>query len=298
MPYEPLSPGPAGLVVVVDDTNGTTGETYAPVDLDELSVAVGAGLRPSTTTPGFAQQMTYALAMVTYERFRLALGRPPQFAFAPHRGDEIDGRPMVKLHICPHAVDKDNAYYDPERGALHFGYTPAEVHAQGLDQPGSMVFTSLSHDVVVHEMTHALLDGMRAQFMLPTSPDVDGFHEGFSDLLSLFQRFTYRDVVKKGLREARGALTSHVLVDLARQFGAATGDGRTPLRTALAAAGDLDDPVPPEHRYRPDLEAHDMGAVLLGAVFDAFRYVFDEKTAGLRSRPQATVCCPRACSTC
>ena len=282
VPYEPLRRGPVGAFIVVDDTNDTTGETYAPVDLDQLSVALNAGLKPSTATPGFAQQMTYALTVVTYERFRRALGRWPQFSFPARKGDENERGPTVKLHVRPHALEEDNAYYDPESGELCFGYTRAGKHALGLDQPGALVFTALSHDVVVHEMTHALLDGMRTHFMLPTSPDVDGFHEGFSDLVALFQRFTYRDIVKAGLRETRGALTSRLLVDLARQFGAATGDGKTPLRTALAALGDLDEPVPAERRYAPDLEAHDMGAVLLCAVFDAFRAVFANKSDRLR----------------
>lgn len=284
IPYEPLEPGPSGSTIVVTDVNESTGETYEAVRLDDIGLALTAGLKPSTTDPRFAQQMTYALAAATYERFRTALGRDPQFAFERHADDfALDGHPVVKLHIRPHAREEDNAEYDGAIGALSFGYTRATDRAQGLSQPGAVIFTSLSHDVVIHETTHALLDGLRRHFMTPTHPDVDGFHEGFSDLIALFQRFSYPELVKRGLRQGQGQVTSAILVELARQWGAATSDGRTPLRTALQTAGDLDEPVPKKEQYRPTMEAHEMGAVLLSAVFDAFRFVFDQKTATLRS---------------
>jgi hypothetical protein len=283
VPYEPLDEGPAGSVIVVRDVNDTTKETYEPVKLDDLALVMTAGLKPTTTDPRFAQQMTYALTTVTYHRFRLALGRDPQFSFPAHPGDRVGSQPAVKLHVHPHAFEEDNAYYDPNLGAIRFGYTRANRQAQRLNQPGAIVFTSLSHDVVVHEMTHALLDGMRAQFMLPTNPDVDGFHEGFADLIALLQRFSYRDLVARAIAGAQGAVTSRLLVDLARQFGETTGDGQSPLRTAFKTPGDLDAPVARKDQYRPTLDAHDMGAILLRGVFDAFRTVFDQKTATLRS---------------
>ena len=283
VPYEPLDEGPQGSMIVVRDFNSTTDETYAPVQLDDLTLAMTAGLKPLTTDPRFAQQMTYALTATTYHRFRLALGRDPQFAFKPHPGDRVKNRHVIKLHIFPHALEEDNAWYDPDIGALRFGYTRANRSAERLNQPGAIVFTSLSHDVVIHEMTHALLDGLRAKFMLPSNGDVHGFHEGFADLVALLQRFSYRELVSKGISQAKGALTSRLLVDLARQFGETTSDGQTPLRTAFLTPGDLDATVPSNERYWPNLEAHDMGAVLLRAVFDAFRTVFDQKTERLRS---------------
>ena len=278
VPYEPLAPGPWGSVIRVIDVNETTGETYTPLDLDGADQPFQFGLNPSTTAPRFAQQMCYALAMTTYEQFRQALGRTPDFAFDAHDGDE-DG---VRLHIYPHARQEDNAYYDREAGALFFGYTFANRKAAGANQPGGLVFTALSHDVVIHEMTHALLDGMRSHLLLPTNPDVDGFHEGFADLIALFQRFRYRDLVRRAIESMNGGVTSRLLIDLARQFGETTGDGKTPLRVAFEHDGGPDDPVT-SGRYKPDLEAHDMGAVLLRAAFDAFRWIYDRKTAKLRS---------------
>ena len=278
VPYEPLKPGPEGAVVRVVDVNRTTGETYRPLDLDGDDAAFQFGLPPSTLDPRFAQQMCYALSMATYERFRLALGRDPGFSFGAQGDDET-----AKLRIYPHFRKEDNAYYDEVEGALQFGYTFANRKTKGANQPGGIVITSLSHDVVIHEVTHALLDGMRSHLLKPTHPDVDGFHEGFSDLIALFQRFQYRPLVRKAIESMGGKLTSGLLVDIARQWGETTGDDNAPLRQAFKKEGGPDDDVHEEDRYDDELESHDMGAVLLKAVFDAFRWIYDRKTAQLRT---------------
>ena len=114
------------------------GETYRPLDLDGSEAPFQMGLQPSTTDPRFAQQMCYALTMTTYEQFRQALGRTPDFSFDAHEGDGD----RVKLHVRPHARKEDNAYYDPDEGALFFGYTFANRKTVGANQPGGIVFTS------------------------------------------------------------------------------------------------------------------------------------------------------------
>ena len=67
-----------------------------------------------------------------------------------------------------------------------------------------MICTALSHDIIAHETTHALLDGLRSSFMDPTNVDVPAFHEGFADLVALFLHFSYADVVERAIREWRG----------------------------------------------------------------------------------------------
>ena len=138
--------------------------------------------------------------------------------------------------------------------------------------PTAIVFTCLSHDVIAHEVTHALVDGLRSRFASPTNPDVTAFHEGLSDLVALFHRFTYPEVVRAAMRASRGDLReARVLTDLARQVGQAY---RWPaLRRALD-----DDPMHPT-LYDPSLESHALGGVLVAAVFDAFLTVFRRKTA-------------------
>ena len=204
VPWEPVEPGPSGKLFTVQDFNATRRETYAPVDLDDPGVLSGQGLSPSTADPRFAQQMTYAVAMTVFDRFALALGRTPDFAVGPN---------LHRLTIRPHAAEEDNAWYDNESGSLEFGYVFTKSDSGGRSQPGSVVYTSLSHDIVVHETTHALLDGMRPLFLEPTHHDVAAFHEGFSDLVALLLRYQYRDLVERGLEEGLGLATPLLTAD-------------------------------------------------------------------------------------
>lgn len=58
------------------------------------------------------------------------------------------------------------------------------------------MFTCLSHDVVAHETTHAILDGLRERYTAPSSPEQAGFHEGFADIVSILSVFSLKDVVR------------------------------------------------------------------------------------------------------
>jgi hypothetical protein len=145
--------------------------------------------------------------------------------------------------------------------------------------------------VLVHETTHGLLDALRPNFFVPSHPDVLGFHEGFADIIALLQHFSYPDVVENAIRESRGSLTqTDLLAHLAEEFGNAltTTEHPEPLRTAVDlvefASFDSDRPIPPSKdrrgmlRYKDNMEEHDMGAVLLTAVFEAFVTIFRRKT--------------------
>ena len=274
--WEPAGPGPSGSLFVVRDVYEPTGEVLAPIDLDHRDV-VGQGLPPSTTNPQFAQQMTYAVAMTTYERFRMALGRLPEFAPIVRR--QRDGR----LEIRPHFRHEDNAYYLPEDASLSFGFVKSTESSAGRTQKGALVFTCLAHDVVAHETAHALLDGMRPHLLLPSNPDVDAFHEGFADLIALLMRFRYEEVVRRGLEDSKEAnLDSRILTELAREWGRTDADGRAPLREVLYRQGQPDDKVENTDLYDPEKEHHDLGAVLVAALFEAISRVFDKKSRTLR----------------
>jgi hypothetical protein len=272
VPWEPLEPGPIGRLFAVDDYNATRRETYAPVDLDSPEVLTSQGLKPSTADHRFAQQMTYAVAMTVFDRFALALGRTPDFTVGPQ---------LQRLTIRPHAAEEDNAWYDSESGALEFGYVFTKSDGGGRSQRGAVVFTSLSHDIVVHETTHALLDGMRPLFLEPTHHDVAAFHEGFSDLVALLLRYQYRDLVERGIGEGLG-LGAPLLTQMARQWGRSDGDGQTPLRQVLLRAGDPETLVKASDRYGARKEEHELGAVLVAAVIEAMSRIYERKTARLR----------------
>jgi hypothetical protein len=273
VPYEPLAPGPSGALFEVDDIDRSRGRRYARVDLDDPYLLMSDGRTPAAADPQFHQQMVYAVASRVYFAFKAALGRNLAWGF--------DDPSHSRLRIRPHALADQNAYYDRENGELAFGYFPADADASGNNLPGGIIFTCLSHDIVAHETTHALLDGLRAHFALPTGPDVLAFHEAFADLVAVLLHFEYPDVVRPAIRQCRGDLRKpSVLAELASQFGASTGAGKA-LRHAIDDLGRAEPAL-----YDRSMENHALGGVLVAAVYEAFTTVFARKTA--RARRLAT----------
>ena len=256
VPYEEVEPGPVGSLLEVVDQDDSARQTWAPVDLDEPSVLLHNGLKPTVSDPRFHQQMVYAVASSVYQAFRLALGRSPSWSFA------TGGSDPVRLRIRPHAREEANAWFDQARGELCFGYFRGGPNPVGRRLPNGMVYTCLSHDIVTHEMTHALLDGLRPHFIWPSGPDVLAFHEGFADVIVVFQKFTYEDVVRTIIKRTRGDLSGRTaLSDIAAEFGDAVGRG-----CALRSAVDVikQGGPAPDRGYNPSLPPHRLGAVLLG----------------------------------
>ena len=182
-------------VEVVDvDAAAPTAIWFKPVNLDDANIAMQHGLEPSESDPQFHQQMVYAVAMRTLEQFDRALGRRVYFS----------GR--RRLRLVPHAFRGSNAFYHPRMRAVLFGYFRASKDAPGDNLPGQLIFTCLSHDIVAHEVTHAIVDRLRPSFNVATNPHVRAFHEGFADIVAIFQRLSYRDLVQRALQDAQGDL--------------------------------------------------------------------------------------------
>jgi hypothetical protein len=271
VPYEPIECGPRGprgaILEIVDDGHPGVAAP-GPLNLDEAFVLMQQGRLPSPEDAYFRQQMAYAVCTTTYAAFRQALGRDVAWGF--HRsGSEADTQ---RLRIRPSVADLQNAFYDRIRGELQFGVFNASNSVAGRNVPGGRISLCLSHDVVVHEMSHALLDGMRSHFLLPSNLDVLAFHEAFADLIAIFQRFTYRDVVLTAIRASRGNVSSATLLtSIGVQFAQAM-DATGALRTAVAGT---------DHRYEDAVEPHHRGEVLVAAVFEAFASVYHRKTTPL-----------------
>ena len=285
-----LKPGPVGEYLEVIDYDPATGCFYAPVDLNDPYLLAQDGLAPSEGDPQFHQQMVYAVAMTTIRNFEKALGRlalwSPHFVkeFVKDKGkEEWVGHYVRRLRIYPHALREANAYYSPVKKALLFGYFPARPADPAHQMPGGTVFTCLSHDVIVHEATHALLDGLHRRFIEPTNPDSLAFHEAFSDIVALFQHFSFPEVLRHQIGKTRGDLTrQNMLGELAYEFGRATG-ARGALRSAI---GDFKegkwkphDPTPGE--YKLTTQPHTRGSHLVAAVFDAFLAIYKSRIADL-----------------
>jgi hypothetical protein len=150
--------------------------------------------------------------------------------------------------------------------------------------PGTKVYTCLSHDIVAHETTHAILDGMHHRFNEATNPDVLAFHEGFADIVALMQHFTIREILENEIGRTRGNLEEEtILGSLAIQFGRATG-GRGALREAIGyfdKNGIWRRRTPDPAEYRTVAAPHARGALLVAAVFDAYLAIYKTRTADL-----------------
>lgn len=267
VPYEPLEPGPKGRFFEVQEID-QRGVRLSLVDLEDPRLLLTQGLDPSPSNPQFHQQMLYAVCSSVYAVFRTALGRQISWGF--DRPDEFDG--ITRLRILPHDEGQGaNAQYVKESGELRFGVYPARPGQNGRVIPNAPVFTCLSHDIIVHELTHALIDGLRSSLLLATSKETLAFHEGFADLIAIFQHFSYRNVVTSEVRKCRGNIEQAALLTaMAHNFGLTT-TGESKLRSPIDSGSK-------KRVFDPDLEPHILGEVLVSAIFDAFLALYRRKT--------------------
>ena len=290
--YEPLTYGPIGQYLAVIDYDAGNKCYYKPVDLDDPAVLMGGGLDPSESDPQFHQQMVYAVASETIRLFEYALGRPIRWSFSRWGKRSAE---RERLRILPHGMQDANAYYSRELRSLVFGYFPATATDVGTNLPGQTIFTCLSHDIIAHETTHALVDSQRDFFMESTGPDASAFHEAFADIVALFQHFSYEEALRAMIQRTGGRIhhtdvgpeiqsagtpfiqselsTTNPMVELAKQFGEAMGM-RKALRGALG--------TPPNPAAITTLsEPHARGSILVAAVFDAFFTIYVRRTSDL-----------------
>ncbi|MER8733481.1 hypothetical protein NKJ46_32860 [Mesorhizobium sp. M0166] len=260
-----LMPGPRGSIIEVHDYDGWNNQYYASVNLNDPALLMEGGLPPSESDPRFHQQMVYAVTTKVIDSARRALGRPITF----HRSET---RPLLRLF--PHAFFGRNAFFDPTLNAILFGYFRADAQSPGQNLPSQTIFTCLSHDIIAHEVTHAIVHRLRPYFLEATNRDVLAFHEAFSDVVALFQRFSYRDLLANHIQASEGKLQeSTMLMELAQQFGQAMGTGKG-LRSAI-------DDRPHPAKLAQTFEPHARGAILLSAVFAGYVKAFENRTADL-----------------
>lgn len=284
VPAEELAPGPRGYRVHVVDYDASSGHLYAPLVYGALAPGSAEWLRDPAAEvsdavalgdPRFHAQNVYALVMITLARFEHALGRRVSWGFSPGH----------QIKVAPHAFADANAFYSRRDEALLFGHFPARDGRR-------TVFTCLSHDVVVHETAHALLDGLRTRFTEPSTADQAAFHEGFADLVALLSVFALPEVVRPlldrrlGAPAGRGAarplrredvrreaLARSVLLGIGEELGREMGAiGRSALRQSAALP-----PSPAWLGLRPFQEPHRRGEILVAALVDAFVGVWADR---------------------
>src|SRR5687768_16830233 len=149
VPWEDLEDGPTGHRVHVVDFDASTGTLYRPPPATAGDFPDPANNAAILGDPGFHAHNVYTLVMRTVGRFEFALGRRVSWGFPAHQ-----------LKVVPHAFEEANAFYSREAESLLFGYYRGDKRLH---------FLCLSHDIVVHETAHALLDGLRTRFMEPST---------------------------------------------------------------------------------------------------------------------------------
>ena len=274
------------------DFDASTDTLYRPLELNshadpyeapkyEIEPETGDGSheefnRRLLTSPKFHCQNVYAIVMRVLSRFEFALGRRVRWSFMGHQ-----------IFIAPHALLEANAFYSKEQRALIFGYFPSKS--------GGTIFTCLAHDVIAHETTHALLDGLRARYIDPSSPDQAAFHEGFADIVAILSILSLPNVVEFVFRTtseaAQGSpnliskeeltvekLRASKLLAMADQVGQELSAVRG---QALRRSAELI----PDSRYMtsPEFEEpHRRGEILVAAVLNAFLAIWVERIHSLR----------------
>ncbi len=281
-PAEELEPGPTGHRVSVVDYDSSSKTLYQASRRHDWQREPSAD--EILGDPGFHAQNVYGLVMGTVARFEQALGRRVGWGFPAHQ-----------IKVVPHAFDVANAFYAPDSEALLFGY---------FSRGGRRVFTCLSHDVVVHETTHALLDGLRRRFMKPSSPDQAALHEGFADIVALLSVFAMTEVTARLVddvgrdREHRppgqyvpkarfraDRLRRSALFALAEEMADEVDPG---LTGALRRSVSLD-PDPTILEWPEFADSHRRGEVLVAAVCRAFLEVWTTRLRALTPPGSTTI---------
>ncbi len=289
VPWEKLAPGPVGEYLEVVDYDPASGCFYEPVDLDLPNLLAQDGLPPSEGTPQFHQQMVYAVAMLTIRNFERALGRKALWAPGPPpegARPKNDSRYVQRLRIYPHALREANAYYSPTKKALICSATsrprattPAGTCPAAWSSPACRTTSSPTR------RRTPCSTACTAASSSPPTRTCCAFHEAFADIVALFQHFTFPEILRHQIARTRGDLA--FATEPARPSWPSSSASSTGMRDALRNAigrfenGEWKPAQPDPKQYEVTTEAHERGAILVAAVFDAF--LVDLRVAGRRT---------------
>jgi len=256
IPYTTIGDGPTSARIAVVDYNAELDVRFAPARLlkDRSGFLGIANLEKEALLENFNfhQVNVWAIAEQTLIRLEdeYALGRPIPWASG-----------LGRLLILPHAGYDENAFYDRGTGALHFFY------CEGPN--GKPVHTCLSHDVVTHELGHAILDGLKPGYNEVASAETAGFHEYFGDAIAMMASLRNRQIAKLVVEDAPERLSARNVVSaIASEFGAAIRGipGEEYLRGAWNNMSMRD--------LRGSYEEHDWSEILTGVYYNLLQLLY------------------------
>jgi hypothetical protein len=248
-----------------DYLSGTGASRVVIRDTDEMGSDVYSGLNWATENdlsfehfeqqglidnPQFHQVNTFAVISRALDLVEEEIG---------HNIVWKDGSALV---VRPHAFEGMNAYYDPMNPSLNFGYFTTPFRR-------TPVWTCLSHDIVTHELGHAILDTFRPLYIFSPDLDTPALHESFADLMAMFAALNNKSVVKYLYRETHGNMRDPSLITrLAEEFGQGLfGAGVPYLRSALEG---------PTYSNAPK-ESHARSTVWTAAIYDILERLVSEQ---------------------
>ena len=289
VPWEPLEPGPVGEYLEVVDFDPASECFYEPVDLDDPHLLAQDGLPPTEGTRSSTSRWS-TRSPADDRELRARPGPHGALAARPvarRRGNPSDDRTSSSgcastRTRCARPTPTTARQEGPAVRLL-----PAVGDDPGEHLPGGMVFTCLSHDIVAHETTHALLDGMHRRFLEPTQP---GRAAPSTRRSPTSWRCSSTSPSPRSLRppDRRARAATSAAGDLLGAAGPAVRPGDRQARRAArrdrrgrseTASGSRTEPDPDE--YEQPIEPHDRGAILVAAVFDAFLAIYKRRVADL-----------------
>ncbi|WP_229423135.1 hypothetical protein [Telluria aromaticivorans] len=211
-------------------------------------------------TPQFDAVHTFAVVRQTLTMYQRALlGAGLEMPLPWQWNTSMDTRPLT---VFPYGLPNVmNAFYSRSQACLKFG----DFIPNGVTGEEARVYSCRSFDIVAHETAHAVLDGLKPQWLLADAPpQTGGLHEAFGDLTAIFLALSQLDQCEAVIAQTKAHLHDKTyLADIAEQFGLALG-GATGLRNAdndltLGQAG---------------TQVHAISQVFTGAMYDVLADMF------------------------
>lgn len=254
---EPLLNGPVSRRLAVVDIDPDTGNVlpgavFVPPSKKSKLGRYKVANEMDADQPDFQQVSVFGAVVRMMQMFEEpdVLGRQLRWGF---NGEQ--------LLVVPRAGRMQNAFYHRDSRSLQFFF---------FDDPkteGKLVYTCLSPDIVAHETSHAILDGIAPDLYDATSPQSLALHEAIADIGAVMFALRSSRLGREVLEMTGGDLRkSNAFNKIAQQFGEAIHGDERPLRD-LFNKHTMDD---------VSNEPHDLSEVLTGALYAVMVRVQDK----------------------